>query len=223
MIQNKSMGFSYFDLKREELIKVLKKSGIKDENVINAFEKVRREYFVTPELKRLAYDNSALPISHNQTISQPYTVAFMTQLLDIKKGSKVLEIGTGSGYQAAILCELGAEVYSVERIEHLYHEAKKVLHENRYKVKLKCSDGTLGWREHAPYDGIVVTAGSPELPDTLVKQLAVGGRLVIPIGDRETQEIWQVIRVKDEKENEYLDIFKHKNFKFVPLIGREGW
>ncbi|MFA7360513.1 MAG: protein-L-isoaspartate(D-aspartate) O-methyltransferase [Candidatus Kapaibacterium sp.] len=217
------MVYSYFDLKREELIKVLIKSGIRDEKVINAFKKVRREYFVTPELKRLAYDNSALPISFNQTISQPYTVAFMTQLLDVKKGGKILEIGTGSGYQAAILCELGADVYSVERIEHLYLEAKKILHDNRYKVKLKCSDGTLGWREHAPYDGIVVTAGSPELPDTLVKQLAVGGKLVIPIGDRDTQEIWQVIRVKEENGNEFLDIFKHKNFKFVPLIGKEGW
>ena len=217
------MVYSYYDLKREELVKILIKSGIRNEKVINAFKKVRREYFVTPELKRLAYDNSALPISFNQTISQPYTVAFMTQLLDVKEGSKVLEIGTGSGYQAAILCELGAEVYSVERIEHLYNEAKKVLHNNRYKVKLKCSDGTLGWKEHAPYDGIVVTAGSPELPDTLVKQLAVGGKLVIPIGDRDTQEIWQVIRVKDENDNEFLDIYKHKNFKFVPLIGKEGW
>lgn len=217
------MVYSYYDLKREELVKILIKSGIRNEKVINAFKKVRREYFVTPELKRLAYDNSALPISFNQTISQPYTVAFMTQLLDVKEGSKVLEIGTGSGYQAAILCELGAEVYSVERIEHLYNESKKVLHNNRYKVKLKCSDGTLGWKEHAPYDGIVVTAGSPELPDTLVKQLAVGGKLVIPIGDRDTQEIWQVIRVKDENDNEFLDIYKHKNFKFVPLIGKEGW
>jgi len=217
------MTFSYYDLKREELIKVLIKSGIKDERVLHAFKKVRREYFVTPELKRLAYDNSALPISFNQTISQPYTVAFMTQLLDVKEGSKVLEIGTGSGYQAAILCELGADVYSVERIEHLHLEAKKILHDNRYKVKLKCCDGTLGWREHAPYDGIVVTAGSPELPDTLVKQLAVGGKLVIPIGDRDTQEIWQVIRVKEKNGNEYLDIYKHKNFKFVPLIGKEGW
>lgn len=217
------MAFSYFDLKRDELIKILIKSGIRNEKVLNAFKKVRREYFVSPELKRLAYDNSALPISYSQTISQPYTVAFMTQLLDVKEGSKVLEIGTGSGYQAAILCELGAEVYSVERIEQLYLEAKKILHDNRYKVKLKCSDGTLGWREHSPYDGIVVTAGSPDLPNTLVKQLAVGGKLVIPIGDRDTQEIWQVVRVKEENGNEYLDIYKHKNFKFVPLIGKEGW
>lgn len=217
------MANSYFDVKRDELIKVLIRSGIGDEKVINAFKKVKRELFVSPELKRLAYDNSALPISFNQTISQPYTVAFMTQLLDVKEGSKVLEIGTGSGYQAAILCELGADVYSVERIEPLYLEAKKKLHDNRYKVKVKCSDGTLGWKEYAPYDGIVVTAGSPDLPDALVKQLAPGGKLVIPIGDRDIQEIWQVIRIKEDDGNEYLDIYKHKNFKFVPLIGKEGW
>lgn len=217
------MANSYFDVKRDELIKVLIRSGIGDEKVINAFKKVKRELFVSPELKRLAYDNSALPISFNQTISQPYTVAFMTQLLDVKERSKVLEIGTGSGYQAAILCELGADVYSVERIEPLYLEAKKKLHDNRYKVKVKCSDGTLGWKEYAPYDGIVVTAGSPDLPDALVKQLAPGGKLVIPIGDRDIQEIWQVIRIKEDDGNEYLDIYKHKNFKFVPLIGKEGW
>jgi protein-L-isoaspartate(D-aspartate) O-methyltransferase len=116
-----------------------------------------------------------------------------------------------------------AKVYSVERIEELYNEAKRILNENRYKVHLKCSDGTLGWSVHAPYDGIIVTAGSPDLPDSLVKQLAIGGKLVIPIGNKDTQEIWQVIRVKDEDGKEYIDIFKHKNFKFVPLIGKEGW
>lgn len=217
------MAFSYYDVKREELIKILLKAGIKDAKVIEAFRKVKRELFVMPELKRLAYDNNALPISNSQTISQPFTVAFMTQLLNVKEGDKILEIGTGSGYQAAILCELGAEVYSIERIEELYLTAKKTLHDNRYKVKLKCGDGTLGWSIYAPYNGIIVTAGSPELPDTLVKQLAPEGRLVIPIGDRDLQEIWQAILKQDEKGNRYLDIFKHKNFKFVPLIGKEGW
>jgi protein-L-isoaspartate(D-aspartate) O-methyltransferase len=213
------MTVSYFDHKRKELIDILIKSGIRDERILHAFNKVKREYFVVPEFKRLAYDNSALPISNNQTISQPFTVAFMTQLLNIKEGDKILEIGTGSGYQAAILCEMKAEVYSVERIEQLYKEAKRILKEHH----LKCSDGTIGWKEHALYDGIVVTAGSPELPDSLVKQLAAGGRLVIPIGDKNGQEIWQVIRVKEEDGKEFLDIYKHKNFKFVPLIGKEGW
>lgn len=217
------MGFSYYDNKKDELIQILIKSGIRDANVIDAFQKVKRENFVSPELKRLAYDNNALPISNNQTISQPFTVAFMTQLLGVKNESKILEIGTGSGYQAAILCEMNAVVYSIERIEELFVDAKRILKENNYKVHLKCSDGTLGWREHAPYDGIIVTAGSPDLPDSLVKQLKVGGKLVIPIGNKESQEIWQVIRVKDDDGKEYIDIFKHKNFKFVPLIGKEGW
>jgi protein-L-isoaspartate(D-aspartate) O-methyltransferase len=217
------MSVSYFDHKRKELIDILIKSGIRDERILDAFNKVKRELFVVPELKRLAYDNNALPISNNQTISQPFTVAFMTQLLNVKEGSKILEIGTGSGYQAAILKEMDAEVYSVERIEQLYNEAKRILKACHYKVNLKCSDGTMGWNEHAPYDGIVVTAGSPDLPDSLVKQLAVGGRLVIPIGNKNEQEIWQVIRVKEENGKEYLDVFKHKNFKFVPLIGKEGW
>ncbi len=217
------MAFSYYDVKREELIKILIKAGIKDSKVIEAFKKVKREHFVMPEMKRLAYDNNALPISNSQTISQPFTVAFMTQLLEVKEGDRILEIGTGSGYQAAILYELGAEVYSIERIEELYLTAKKTLHDYRYKAKLKCGDGTLGWREHAPYNGIIVTAGSPDLPDALVKQLAPGGRLVIPIGSRDVQEIWQVIHSKDEKGNPCLDIYKHKNFKFVPLIGKEGW
>lgn len=217
------MGFSYYDHKKDELIQTLIKSGISDESVINAFRKVKRENFVSPEMKRLAYDNSALPISNKQTISQPFTVAFMTQLLGVKPGSKILEIGTGSGYQAAILCEMNAEVYSVERIEELFQDAKRILKENRYKVNLKCADGTLGWTIHAPYDGIIVTAGSPDLPETLVKQLKVGGKLVIPVGDKDSQEIWQVVRVKEDDGKEYLDIFKHKNFKFVPLIGKEGW
>lgn len=217
------MSVSYFDHKRKELIDVLMKAGIRDTRVLEAFNKVKREMYVVPEFKRLAYDNSALPISNNQTISQPSTVAFMTQLLNINEGDKILEIGTGSGYQAAILCEMKANVYSVERIEQLYEEAKRILKSHHYKAHLKCSDGTMGWAEHAPYDGIVVTAGSPDLPDSLVKQLAIGGRLVIPIGDKNEQEIWQVIRIKEKDGKEYLDIFKHKNFKFVPLIGEEGW
>ena len=217
------MSVSYYDHKRKELIDILIKSGIRDEKILEAFNKVKRELFVIPEFKRLAYDNSALPISNNQTISQPFTVAFMTQLLNVQEGSKVLEIGTGSGYQAAILCELKADVYSVERIEQLHNESRKILKSHNYKVHLKCSDGTTGWEEYAPYHGIVVTAGSPDLPDSLVKQLATGGKLIIPIGDKKEQEIWEVTRVKEADGKEYLDIFKHKNFKFVPLIGKEGW
>lgn len=214
---------NYFDQQRKELLKIIKAQGIKDERVINAIGKVRRELFVSPEFKRFAYDNNALPISNNQTISQPYTVAFMTELLEVKEGDKILEIGTGSGYQAAILYELGAKVYSIERIEQLYETAKKALEENKFKVSLKCSDGTRGWPEYSPYDGIVVTAGSPDLPPSLTKQLKTGGRLVIPVGGMDVQEIWKAVKIKDEYGREYVDIFKYKNFKFVPLIGKEGW
>jgi len=217
------MANSYFDLRKKELIAILIKMGINDENVLDAINKVKRELFVRPEFKRLAYDNNALPISNHQTISQPYTVAFMTQLLQVKEGDKILEIGTGSGYQAAVLSEMKAIVYSVERIEQLCNEAQKILKENQYNVKVKCSDGTLGWKENAPYDGIIVTAGSPELPQPLVDQLKLNGRLVIPVGDKDSQEIWQVIRLKDKDGKDYIDIFKYKNFKFVPLIGKEGW
>jgi protein-L-isoaspartate(D-aspartate) O-methyltransferase len=214
---------NYFDNQRKELLKIISAQGIKDERVLNAIKKVRRELFVSPEFKRFAYDNNALPISNNQTISQPFTVAFMTELLDVKEGDKVLEIGTGSGYQAAILNEMGAEVYSVERIEQLYIAAKIILQENNYKVMLKCSDGTKGWPEYSPYDGIVVTAGSPDLPPSLIKQLKTGGRLVIPVGGKDLQEIWKAVKIQDENGKEFVDIFKYKNFKFVPLIGKEGW
>lgn len=214
---------NYFDQQRKELLKIISAQGIKDERVLNAIKKVRRELFVSPEFKRFAYDNNALPISNNQTISQPFTVAFMTELLDVKEGDKVLEIGTGSGYQAAILNEMGAEVYSVERIEQLYIAARNILHENNYRVMLKCSDGTKGWPEYSPYDGIVVTAGSPDLPPSLIKQLKTGGRLVIPVGGKDLQEVWKALKIKDENGKEFVDIYKYKNFKFVPLIGKEGW
>jgi protein-L-isoaspartate(D-aspartate) O-methyltransferase len=169
---------NYLDQQRKELLTILTAQGIKDEKVLSAIKKVRREMFVSPEFKRFAYDNNALPISNNQTISQPFTVAFMTELLEVKEGDKILEIGTGSGYQAAILNEMGADVYSVERIEQLYITAKRTLHENDYNVHLKCSDGTRGWPEYSPYDGIVVTAGSPDLPPSLIKQLKTGGGLL---------------------------------------------
>jgi protein-L-isoaspartate(D-aspartate) O-methyltransferase len=214
---------NYFDQQKKELLKILSAQGIKDDRVLNAISKVKREMFVSPEFKRFAYDNNALPISNNQTISQPFTVAFMTELLEVKEGDKILEIGTGSGYQAAVLREMGAKVYSVERIEQLYMAAMKTLHENNYDVQLKCSDGTKGWPEYSPYDGIIVTAGSPDLPPSLLKQLKTGGRLVIPVGGKDLQEIWKAIKIHDEKGKEHADIYKYKNFKFVPLIGKEGW
>jgi protein-L-isoaspartate(D-aspartate) O-methyltransferase len=216
------MSITLPSLKRKELVDKLIRSGIKDGKVLDAIYSVKREYFVNEEFKRYAYDNNALPINCNQTISQPYTVAFMTELLEINTGDKILEIGTGSGYQAAVLKELGAEVYSIEKYEELYRKSKITLEKLNYRVSLKCGDGSKGWNEFAPYDGIIVTAGSPKVPDILIEQLKAGGRLVIPVGNRHVQQIWQVKKIK--KNGDYKnEIKKFSDFKFVPLVWEEGW
>ncbi|MBN1633393.1 MAG: protein-L-isoaspartate(D-aspartate) O-methyltransferase [Ignavibacteria bacterium] len=208
---------------RKNLINILRNQGINSENVLDAMSRVKRECFVDKSQRNYAYLNHPLPIGCNQTISQPYTVAFMTQMLEIKKGDKALEIGTGSGYQAAILKELGAEVFSVERIESLYKRAKKNLEELNYSVTLKCGDGTLGWKEYAPFDAILVTAGSPSIPDSLFEQLNINGVLVIPVGNNYSQEIYRILKYKDINGNISKDIMTFKEFVFVPLIGKEGW
>lgn len=215
------MSISLPSLKRKELVEKLVHSGIKDKKVLEAIGTVKREYFVNDEFKRYAYDNNALPINCSQTISQPYTVAFMTELLEIREGNKILEIGTGSGYQAAVLKELGAEVYSIEKYEELYLRARKTLESQNYKVTLKCGDGSKGWAEFAPYDGIIVTAGSPKIPDVYLDQLLPGGRLVIPVGESAVQKIWQLIKSKREGDKHHIN--KFSDFKFVPLQWEEGW
>jgi protein-L-isoaspartate(D-aspartate) O-methyltransferase len=205
--------------RRNELVDILRSKGIRDERVLMAIQAIPRHIFVDTALENRAYEDSALPISCGQTISQPYTVAAQTELLEVKKGSKVLEIGTGSGYQAAILCHMGADVYSVERHEELYHKAKKMLHELSCRASLKLGDGTLGWSAYAPYDGIVVTAGAPVVPDDLIKQLNIGGRLVVPVGSQKSQVMVRITRVSDDSyQEEHL-----QHFKFVPLIGEKGW
>jgi protein-L-isoaspartate(D-aspartate) O-methyltransferase len=205
--------------RRHQLVKQLEEKGIKDRNVLQAIDTIPRHIFVDTALENRSYEDTALPIGQGQTISQPYTVAAQTELLEIKKGDKILEIGTGSGYQAAILCQLGADVYSVERHEKLYLSAKKVLQELGFRPRLKFGDGTLGWGAYAPFDGIVVTAGAPVVPEDLVKQLNVGGKLVVPVGDHESQVMIRITRVsEDEYKEEQLN-----NFKFVPLIGEKGW
>jgi protein-L-isoaspartate(D-aspartate) O-methyltransferase len=209
-------------LKRKELVEKIIHSGIKNEKVLEAIGNVKREFFVNDEFKRYAYDNNALPINCSQTISQPYTVAFMTELLEIKEGNKILEIGTGSGYQAAVLKELGAEVYSIEKYEELYLKAKSTLENLNYKVFLKCGDGSKGWSEFAPYDGIIVTAGSPKIPEVFIEQLAPGGRLVIPVGDSAVQKIWQ-LKKSTRRGDDRHEIKKFSDFKFVPLQWEEGW
>lgn len=201
------------------MVEHLKEKGIKDPKVLAAIGKIPRHKLIDTALYPKAYKDTALPIGMGQTISQPFTVAAQTELLAIEPGDKILEIGTGSGYQCMVLCEMGADVYSVERHKDLYHRAKESLKDLGYNAMLKVGDGTLGWSTYAPYDGIVVTAGAPVVPDDLVQQLNIGGRLVIPVGDDEKQMMLRITRVgENDYEREEL-----ADFKFVPLIGEKGW
>lgn len=205
--------------RRNALVDKLEDRGIKDQDVLEAFRAVPRHEFVDTALENRAYEDTALPIGSGQTISQPYTVAAQTELLQVQKGDKILEIGTGSGYQAAILCEMGGDVYSVERKEKLYHAAKDILNQLGYRANLKLGDGSLGWSAYAPYDGILVTAGAPEVPEELLDQLDVGGRLVVPVGSQTSQVMVRITRTSEDQYEE--ERFQH--FRFVPLIGKKGW
>jgi protein-L-isoaspartate(D-aspartate) O-methyltransferase len=207
-----------FEQERAEMIALLRQRGIKDELLLKAMQKVEREQFVLPAFITRTYDDSALPISVGQTISQPYTVAFQTEKLQVGKDSKVLEIGTGSGYQAAILAEMGCRVFTIERIMDLHLQSRKLLEKLGYHVATRCGDGTVGWNEFAPYDGIIVTAAAPDVPQPLLDQLADGGRLVIPVGDLDTQSIKVIMRTGEKYES-----YDAHGFKFVPLIGKKGW
>jgi protein-L-isoaspartate(D-aspartate) O-methyltransferase len=203
---------------KKQLAGVLRSKGIKDDRLLEAIYNVPREKFISEALRKYAYDDNALPIECHQTISQPFTVAYMTQALDVKAGHKVLEIGTGSGYQAAVLCEMGADVYSVERIKHLAVTAQSLLQNLGYRFHVKIGDGTIGWEECAPYDRIIVTAGAPAVPQTLIQQLRNEGKMVIPVGSRDSQKLYEIIKMGDDAE--YI---VNERFKFVPLIGEEGW
>ena len=204
---------------RQELVDTIAMKGINDIAVLKAIGEVERHKFLPDAMKHYAYNDVALPIGYGQTISQPYTVAFMTQELKLKPGAKVLELGTGSGYQAAILFKMGMEVYSIERQFEILSNTQRLFDKLGIRVKTKCGDGTIGWKEHAPFDGIIVTAGSPSIPVSLKKQLAINGKLVIPVGDRDSQTL-KIISKIDEEKFEEIDV---PEFKFVPLIGREGW
>lgn len=199
---------------RQKLVETIKSKGIKNENVLQAIRNIPRHLFMDSGFLDHAYQDKAFPIAANQTISQPYTVAFQTELLQIKKGNKILEIGTGSGYQAAVLCELGAKVYSIERQQELFKKTSKFLPKLGYMPKkLIFGDGYKGLPEEAPFDGIIVTAGAPFVPKPLLAQLKIGGKLVIPVGD-DVQTMTLYIR-KGTKEFE-----KHEfgDFRFVPLL-----
>lgn len=204
---------------RKKLSEKLKDRGINDKSVLAAIAKVPRHYFFDETFWEQAYKDIAFPIGDGQTISQPYTVAYQTELLHIKKGDKVLEIGTGSGYQTCILIELGAKVYTIERQENLYQRTSKVLPHIGYHAEFFLGDGSKGIAEHAPYDKIIVTAGAPIVPETLLKQLKVGGILVIPVGDEKSQKMITVLRVS-ETDYERIEL---DTFRFVPLVGDQAW
>ena len=197
----------------------IKKRGITDKRVLSAMEKVPRHKFVEEGLKGVAYQDGPLPIGMNQTISQPYIVALMTELLDISDEHKVLEIGTGSGYQAAVISHLAMSVITVERIPELYKKAKQTLRKMGYNnITVVMADGSIGYREFAPYDRIIVTAASPSVPDELIEQLSNNGKMVIPVGNRFTQ---QLITLKKEAEKTIRT--DSIGVRFVPLLGKKGW
>ncbi|MFK4764896.1 protein-L-isoaspartate(D-aspartate) O-methyltransferase [Desulfobaculum sp. SPO524] len=194
--------------------------GITDPAVLDAMRTVKRHLFVDEALQAQAYEDHPIPIGFKQTISQPYMVALMSQLLDVKPGMRVLEIGTGSGYQAAVLAHMGAEVFTVERIRELHVSARSKMTRLRYfGVSLKLDDGTLGWAEEAPFDRIIVTAGGPELPQPLLDQLSDPGKLIIPVGASRRQQSLIVAR----KENGEVTQENMGNVVFVDLIGSHGW
>ena len=200
---------------RQQLVNVLKSKGIKDEAVLNAIGNIPRHLFMDSSFLDHAYQDKAFPIAADQTISQPYTVAFQSELLNIKRGDKILEIGTGSGYQTAVLCALGAKVYSIERQNELFKKTSKFLPKLGYRAKkLIFGDGYIGLKEEAPFDGIIVTAGAPFVPKPLLSQLKIGGRLVIPVGD-DIQVMTMFIR-NGQKEFEQEEFGE---FRFVPLLG----
>jgi protein-L-isoaspartate(D-aspartate) O-methyltransferase len=207
-----------FAAARETLIAALRLE-IGDERVVEAMRRVHREEFVPADLRRLAYDDRPLPIGHGQTISQPLMVATMTEVLRLKGNEKVLEIGTGSGYQTAILAELADSVITVERVPELAESAAERFRRLGYtNITVHVAGPKLGWPEEAPYDAILVTAGAPRVPRVLVDQLGPGGRLVIPVGRRSVQQLLSVTR-----EGDSLRVRRHGQCRFVPLIGDEAW
>lgn len=199
---------------RQQLVKIVESKGVKDEKVLRAIGKIPRHLFMDSGFLDHAYQDKAFPIGADQTISQPYTVAFQTELLQVEKNHKILEIGTGSGYQTAVLCELGAEVYSIERQHELFKKTSKFLPKLGYRPKkLIFGDGYIGLKEAAPFNGIIVTAGAPFVPKPLLSQLTIGGRLVIPIGD-----VVQTMTLFIRKGPKQFEKHEFGEFRFVPLL-----
>ncbi len=218
------MGYKFIDNYRErgarkQLVALLKRRGIEDKRVLEAIGKVPRHFFFDETFWNQAYKDIAFPIGDGQTISQPYTVAYQTELLHIQPGDKVLEIGTGSGYQTCVLLELGARVYTIERQPNLYERTTKVLPYMGYRPNFFLGDGSKGIPEQAPYDKILVTAGAPFVPEVMLKQLRIGGLLVIPVGNEKEQKMVTMLRV-GEQDYERIEL---DTFRFVPLVGDQAW
>jgi protein-L-isoaspartate(D-aspartate) O-methyltransferase len=208
-----------FERERERMVRdQLEARGIRDPRVLEAFRRVPRHRFVSQDLEERAYEDHPLSIGSEQTISQPYMVATMSEALQLSGGEKVLEIGTGSGYQSAILCALGVRLYSIERVELLAEAARHRIQALGYSYQGRISDGTLGWPEEAPFDRILVTAGAPDLPISLLKQMAEGGRMVIPVGEEKRQELYLV-----QKQDGRITKSRLCSCLFVRLVGQEGW
>ena len=200
--------------KRKKLVDELRKKGISDEEVLRAINAVPRHIFMDPAFLNHAYTDKAFPITSGQTISQPYTVAVQTSLLQVKKRDKVLEVGTGSGYQAAILAEMGVKVFTIERHKDLYIRAQRTLTSLGYAADFFYGDGYEGKKEYGPYDGILITAAAPEIPDALLQQLKTGGRLVVPLGKSDFQVMTVVTRTGQDS----FEYSSHGNFVFVPML-----
>lgn len=199
---------------RKQLIDELRSKGITDERILTAFDAVPRHHFLDLVFEKQAYSNTAFQIGSGQTISHPYTVAFQSSLLELSRGEKVLEIGTGSGFQTSILCALGVKVFSIERQKELYLKAKKIIDQLGYTPKLFFGDGYEGKATYAPFDKILVTCGAPEVPKKLLEQLKVGGYLVIPVGDLDQQQMLRIVRVSESEYTEEM----FGNFSFVPML-----
>ncbi len=209
----------YSGLRKKMIERHIIARGVNDKRVIKVMGSIPRHLFVDEALQDQAYNDNPLPIGEGQTISQPYIVALMVEALELKGNEKVLEIGTGSGYQTAILCSLSDKVYSIERCPSLASKARKILDKlNLYNALLRVADGTLGWKDEAPFDAIIVSASSPKIPEPLLKQLCPSGRLIIPIGDQMSQELIRIVSKEDGMEEENLT-----GCRFVKLIGDYGW
>ena len=209
------------ELRRTMVERQIEARGIRSARVLDAVRAVRREGYVPSHVGEFAYEDTPLPIEEKQTISQPFIVAFMIDALDLEGGERVLEVGTGSGYAAAVLAEIAGEVWTIERHERLAQSAAERLAADGYeRVHVRCGDGTLGWPEEAPFDAIVVAAGGPKVPQALQEQLAIGGRLVIPVG--ETVGLQKLVRVTRTGPDEYVRQ-ELIDVRFVPLVGAEGW